>query len=263
MTRRAVLFLIAIGLSFINPSAGWAQKRILRVVSQDSQPIAFANVSIEGGITQITDEKGNVDLGAGKSQTLTMRVMRIGYRPWFGKVDLPDSAVVRTVTLPSLAQSLAPTVITESSAPLKSPLQLAGFYDRWLMRQKGMLSAVFISPEELEFRHPDRITGMLYGLNGVQLSRACVEPPDRRGNCLQGLVAFSAIKRMCPMTIVVDGLQVYASAGANVNIDMLLNASDVAAIELYARGGNMPVNFQFQDVGCGVLAFWTGSRKPY
>jgi hypothetical protein len=64
------------------------------------------------------------------------------------------------------------------------------------------------------------------------------------------------------MAIVIDGMQQHPQKGANVNIDMLLSASDVAAIEVYARGGNMPVNFQFQDIGCGVLAFWTGSRKP-
>jgi hypothetical protein len=260
-TTRGTRLVIASMLALVVPTILGAQARVIRVVSSDGQPIAFANVIVEGGITQIADAKGEVSLGAGKRQALTLNVRRIGFTPWFGKIELPDTAATLVVSLPRLAQTLS-TVTVSGEKTVKSPLVLSGFYDRWLMRQKGMLSAVFISPEELEFRHPDRITGMLRGLNGVQLSRACVEPPDSRGNCLQALVAFSAIRRMCPMAIVIDGVQQYPPKDSNVDIEKMLNASDVAAIEVYARGGNMPINFQFQNIGCGVLAFWTGSRKP-
>jgi hypothetical protein len=34
-----------------------------------------------------------------------------------------------------------------------------------------------------------------------------------------------------------------------------------AGIEVYVRGGNMPISMQFQDTLCGVIAFWTGSRQ--
>jgi hypothetical protein len=262
LTTRRTRVIIGSILALAMPTIQGAQARVIRVVSSDGQPVAFANVSVEGGITQITDEKGEVSLGAGKRQTLTFNVRRIGFMPWFGKIELPDTAAVLLVSLPRLAQKLS-TVTVSGEKAIKSSLVLSGFYDRWLMRQKGMLSAVFISPEELEFRHPDRITGMLYGLNGVQIKRGCVQPPAQKGgNCLQGLIAASTSRPGCPMTIVVDDRQQYPLAGASVDIDMLLDANDVAAIEVYARGGNMPIGFQFQDVGCGVVAFWTGSRIP-
>jgi hypothetical protein len=245
-------------LALVVPMVLSAQARVIIVVSSDGQPVAYANVSIEGGITQITDEKGIVSLGAGKEQTFTVRIRRIGFAPWFGKIEIPDTAAVLSVTLPALAQSLAPVKVS-GAPPLKSPLQLTGFYDRWLMRQKGVLSAVFISPEELEFRHPDRITNMLYGLNGVRMVRKCVQPTSRT-TCVQGLVATNPTG--CSMAIVIDGTQQYPPKGGNVNVDMLLDAGDVAAIEVYARGGNMPVSFQFQDTACGAIAFWTGSRIP-
>ena len=63
------------------------------------------------------------------------------------------------------------------------------------------------------------------------------------------------------MAIVIDGQEQHSATGSGVDINMLLDANDVAAIEVYVRGGNMPVNFQFQDSGCGVVAFWTGSRR--
>ncbi|MFI5233348.1 MAG: hypothetical protein ACHQSE_12640 [Gemmatimonadales bacterium] len=257
IAKRGTLWIVESGLALIVPAILGAQARVIKVVSTDGQPVAYANVSVEGGLTQITDEKGNVSLGAGGHQTLTLNIRRIGFTPWFGKLELPGTAAVLTVTLHRLAQTLSP--VTVNGTEIKSPLALTGFYDRWLMRQKGVLSAVFIGPEELEFRHPDKITNMLYGLNGVHVSRACVMPGDRR-TCVLGLVAFAG--QSCPMTVVIDGQQQYPPKGADVDINMLLDAGDVAAIEVYARGGNMPVNFQFQDTACGVVAFWTGSRRP-
>ena len=66
---------------------------------------------------------------------------------------------------------------------------------------------------------------------------------------------------MCPMAIVIDGQQQYPPASPGVvSIDRLLDANDVAGIEVYARAGNMPVGLQVNDTKCGVIAFWTGSR---
>lgn len=257
LATRGARPVIAAILALAVPTIAGAQARVIRVVSSDGQPVAYANVSVEGGLTQITDEKGDVSLGPGKRQTFTVNVRRIGFTPWFGKLELPDTAAVLTIKLPRLAQNLAP--VTVNGTEIKSPLALTGFYDRWLMRQKGVLSAIFISPEELEFRHPERITGMLYGLNGVQVSRGCVTAAPH-SRCVQGPVPI--VPGCGPMAIVIDGQQQFPPQGANVDIDMLLDASDVAAIEVYARGGNMPVSFQFVDTKCGVVAFWTGSRRP-
>lgn len=240
-------------------------------------PIPFVYVSIEGGTGQITDERGEVHLGAGKKQTVTANVRRIGYQPWFGKLELPDTAAVFTVVLARLSQTLS-TVKVTGQAAISSHLQLTGFYDRWMMRQKGVLSAVFIGPEEIEFRHPDKITNMLSGLNGVTMRRSC-----------EGmLVAFGrGVDGECQIAIVVDGVRQCPGHGCNtvigspvpkngpkgcdsldrldaqtaVLIDDVLDANDVSAIEVYNRGGNMPISLQVSDQACGVIALWTGSRK--
>jgi hypothetical protein len=268
--RNLPFALLAIGtavaaLALATPAIAHAQARVIKVVSSDGQPVPYATVIVEGGETQIADEKGEVSLGAGGRRTFTVNVRRIGFTPWFGKLDVPDTAAILRITLPRLAQNLS-TVTVSGEAAIKSPLALTGFYDRWIMRQKGLLSAVFISPEELEFRHPARITGMLFGLNGVRMIRQCIDPPasdGRRHPCVQDLVAFGMGHHgQCPMAVVIDGQQQHPLPGGNIGIDNMLSANDVAAIEVYARGGNMPVNFQFQDTACGVLAFWTGSRRP-
>jgi hypothetical protein len=185
---------------------------------------------------------------------------------------------VLTVQLARLAQSLA-AVNVKAAAEIRA-LQMAGFYDRWMERQKGALSATFIGPEEIESRHPDKITNMLRGLNGVEMRRSCEGEQ----------VAFST-SNQCQMAILVDGVRQCPSRGCNTNgggifstgaqsakpacdaattlnettavvIDLLLNADDIAAIEVYNRGANVPVSISASDQSCGIIAFWTGSRKP-
>jgi hypothetical protein len=274
LRQSRVACIVAIALLAATASTLPAQLRKLRVVSTDSVPIVYAYVTVEGGTGQITDEKGEVNLGAGKRKTVTVNVRRIGYQPWFGKLELPDTASVQTVTLTHVALTLGEIVVTgrASISPFLQP-----FYDRWLMRQQGVLSATFIGPEEIEFRHPDRITNMLSGLNGVSFRRTTQND----------LVAFG-YNGTCQMAIVVDGTRQCPGSGCKCNacagnmpeiggnavrpaplsdltavpIDRVLDANDVVGIEVYTRGGNMPVSLQVDDPGCGVIAFWTGSRKP-
>ena len=47
-----------------------------------------------------------------------------------------------------------------------------------------------------------------------------------------------------------------------VLIDQLVESNQVTRIEVYNRGANMPTSLQVADPSCGVIAFWTGSRKP-
>lgn len=146
---------------------------------------------------------------------------------------------------------------------MKSPLALTGFYDRWMMRQKGLLSATFIGPEELEFRHPDNITNMLRGLLGVRM-----KPVGGLGELFQ-VVLSAETDQNCQMAIVLDGQQIYPEDVPHtgipplrvVYINRVIVADQIMAIEVYARGGNMPIGLQVNDTRCGVIAFWTGSRK--
>ena len=237
-------------------SSAGVQGRVVRVVAENEEPIMYANVTLDGATTRITNEKGEVDLGAGKREKFTVRVSRIGFAPWFGKVDLPSVATM-TVTLPQIAQLLARVTVNGTPA-IKTPLQLTGFYDRWMMRQKGTLSAVFIGPEELEFRHPGKITSMLGGLNGVQVVKYEGKGLGMSDNLIAYSTTSAGVMEMCPMAVLVDGHQ----ERPPVFIDRVLDANAVMAVEVYERGGNMPIDLQADDTACGVIAFWTGSRKP-
>jgi hypothetical protein len=224
---------------------------MLRVISSDSQPLAHASVTVEGGLPQITDAKGEMSLGGGGDQLFTFSVRRLGYAPWFGKVEFPDSASVYTVTLAPIVHDLS-TVVVKGARAIMTPLEVAGFYDRWQMRQRGALSAVFIGPEELEFRHPAKITDMLAGLNGVKIVR------DKLGNMIPYSTQIASLHGdMCAMAILIDGHQM-----RDVILDQYLVPNEVMGIEVYSRTGNTPITLHANNNVCGIIAVWTGSQKP-
>jgi hypothetical protein len=238
-----------------------AQDRLLRVLGTDSLPIAYAFVQANGGHAMLSDEDGRVSIGSGKKQTFTIEVRRIGYSPFYGKMDFPDTGITIPLVLQGVGQQLSAVKVSVNKT--KSSLELAGFYRRWLDNQKGVTSAVFIGPEEIDKRNSSRVSAMLSGVNGVSLSRTA------NGNS----VAVSGAGGACPMAIIVDGRKVCPNGGClaldvsrglndmnAVLIDQVLDINSVAGIEVYKRGGNMPSDFHV-DAECGAIAFWTGTRK--
>jgi hypothetical protein len=246
-----------------------AQERRLKVVSPDGRPIAYADVTVRGGESRITDERGELSLGQGKEKTLNVRVRRIGYKEAIEALNLSDTVSTFLIALTPLAQQLGTVTISEGSE--RVGLKLQGFYDRRMQRQKGLLSATFIGPEELESRHPSQISDMLYGINGVTMRRTA------GGD----FIAIGSDSH-CTMAVLLDGQEVIRGGGGGSEINSVsvvggvapppgqpdtginrwIQAADVVAIEVYARGGNMPVSLQALDPKCGVIAIWTGSRKP-
>jgi hypothetical protein len=250
---------VLVGVALAAAPAG-AQDRVLRVTSVDSQPIAYAFVQANGGRAMLTDENGRVSIGAGKKQTLTIEVRRIGYTPYYGKVDFPDTAVTIPIVLPNIAQQLSSVKVTADKT--KSPLERSGFYRRWLDAQKGVTSAAFIGPEEIEKRNESRVSVVLGAVNGIRITRTS------NGN---NVVVSGGSS--CGMAIIIDGRQVCPNAGCrvldtsagmtdlnSVLIDQVVDLTSVAGIEVYRRGGNMPSDFHV-DGECGAVAIWTGSRR--
>jgi hypothetical protein len=268
----ALSFSIACGGLLLSSQLG-AQSSVVRVIGNDSLPIPYAVVFVQGGTPSITDSQGRLSI-LGKHQSLTTEIRRIGYTPWFGKLELPDTAATITIMMARIGQQLGSIIITGEQ--IKSQLEMNGFYDRWQQRQKGLLSATFIGPEELERRHPSRVTDMLFGLNGIKLVRTP-----------QGGMVAKGIGGTCYMTVMLDGAKlcppigchVAATASQNapqlspprsehgetmddvtVDLNRYIMANDVSAIEVYSHGGNMPASLQVTDNACGVIAIWTGSR---
>ncbi|HEV8409211.1 MAG TPA: carboxypeptidase-like regulatory domain-containing protein [Gemmatimonadaceae bacterium] len=252
----------------------FAQSTKIRVISADGVPIPFAWISVEGAEPVVSGENGEAAMTNVRHKTFTVEVRRIGYAPFHAPIVFPDTAAVIDISLTRVAQQLAGTTITVERL---SQLALTGFYERAQMRQKGVVSGTFIGPEEMEKRHPSRISDMLVGRLGVSLR----EMPNGK------LVARGG-SGTCFMTILLDGHRLCPAAGCNtvpsgqfssmtrpsgdpatkaaaedimIDLNQYIDPNDVTAIEIYSRGGNMPISLQTVDNACGVIAFWTGARK--
>ncbi len=266
-------------------SALFAQQRTIRVTSDDGQPVAYANVTLAGERPRITNEKGEVDLGASARGTLTVDVRRLGYEPLYGDLAFGDTVTVGRVPLRRIARRMFTVTITDSSGGV--PAFLRGFYERMLARQRGIGSGIYMTPEEVDKRSVNMATALLQGLNGISLRHTT-----------SGKIIAMNSEGTCQMTVLVDGHRVCPVGGCNIGspsgssggvatsatpgagarrsrnpsvsqpnddqyvlLDALLNPTEVAAVEVYPRGASIPPSLPTVDASCGLIAFWTGGRK--
>ncbi|MDP1890285.1 MAG: carboxypeptidase-like regulatory domain-containing protein [Gemmatimonadaceae bacterium] len=235
---------------------------VVRVRDGNGVPIAHALVEVEGGRGRVADDSGRVFIDAAPD-SLRMKVRRIGHAPFVGRVGRARSGEF-AVTLKSLAQALAAVTVIERS--VKSPLELAGFYDRVQRAQRGTFNADFITPEELDGRQGARPTDLFQGRRFVSVVRTQGQYSQ---TYLQG-------RGRCNMTVYLDGRLLQpepprgrassARSGGVVPIDELVNLNEVAAIEIYASAANAPAEMiplvgSAQQGACGIVAIWTGGRR--
>jgi hypothetical protein len=256
-----------------------AQQRIIRVMGDDGQPVAYANVTVIGERPRITNEKGEVEIGPAARASVTVDVRRLGYEPWYGKLAGGDTVPTALVTLHRLSRRMFTVTITDSSNGV--PSYLRGFYERMLARQRGIGSGIYLTPEEVEKRNSSMASALLEGLNGVSLQHTST-----------GKTVAMNSGGTCQMTLLIDGHRVCPDNGCSggtlppppasgtgsrrgrsvvpppaprdeqfVLIDNLLGVTEVAAIEIYPRGASIPPSLPTVDASCGLIAFWTGGRK--
>ena len=265
------------------PGAGaFAQQRIVRVVGDDGEPVAYANVTLTGERPRITNEAGEVAVGTDPRPALTVDVRRLGYEPWYGSLALGDTLMTAQVTLHRVTRRMFTVKVTDSSRV--TPFFLRGFYERMLARQRGIGSGIYLTPEEVDKRNASLTTALLQGINGVSLHRM----PS-------GKMAAMNSSGSCQMTVLVDGQVVCPDGGCDrapsaapapsaaqagsrrgsrtvvphaplasdqfVALDDVLSENEVAAVEVYPRGASVPPSLPTVDASCGVVAFWTGGRK--
>ena len=261
MTRRLVFLAL---LLTVAPTL-WAQgdRAVVQVTDVRGNAIPFAYVSIVNGVSRVADDSGRAVFAMRVPDSLNLQVRRMGFDPFTGWVKRnPTTGIFATDLIP-LPSTLDPVTV---SARANTPLARTGFYDRAARIQRGAFAARVITPEELDFRNPIRLTQVLQGDRFIK-----VQPMNGK-SVLQGRGV------MCAMTILLDGqrlLGTYEEAMGNPNpppmsslaaIDDIIAAPSIAAIEIYGSAAGVPVELQRaagarMAQGCGLIAIWTGSRK--
>ncbi len=285
--RNACAFAALIcGGALLPLSGALGQQRTVRVVGDDGEPVAFANVTLAGERPQITNEKGEVAVGTAARPGLNADVRRLGYEPWYGPLALSDTLMTAQVTLHRISRRMFTVKITDSSRV--APSYLRGFYERMLGRQRGIGSGIYFTPEEVDRHNAGVPSSLLNGINGVSMHRVS-----------SGKNVAMNSDGSCQMTVLVDGHRICPEGGCSngslrppapralpplngrnspmattrgssratsgddqvVAIDDVINANEIAAIEVYPRGASVPPSLPTVDASCGLVAFWTGGRK--
>lgn len=246
---------------------------VVHVVDETGRPVPYAVVSVNDGQGRVADDSGRVRIVTELRDSLRLRVRRIGFTEFYGHAKLADGGYL--VRLPVAAQHIAAMTVSERAS---TPLSRTGFYERLERVQKGATVGEFITPEELDQRGSSKVSDLLYGRRYVR--------PTTAGMGRAQMVLLG--RGNCAMTIIVDGQVMVATAQDDVlqsdptsfsarpssgadrrtparkpDINDLVDANSVMAIEIYPSSSNAPAELQSLAGrgSCGIVAVWTGPRQ--
>ena len=235
-----------------------------RVIDDSTeQPIAGARLILLNhyGKTagyQETDSLGRFRFTPHDNGRYGLDVRAVGYRPALRTVlwmlEDRNFAGLEVRLTPHVAL-LAPVEVVAMSAPSKSPV-LANMEWR---RRHGL--GFMISRQEIEERHPLRVTDILQETPGVTV--------DRQGSGASRRVIHLGPPMPgpgggdCPAQIFLDGMLATRNvAGGDVTVDDLVDPADVEAIEIFKGLASVPAEFLNPQSRCGVIAIWTKRSLP-
>jgi hypothetical protein len=202
----------------------------------------------------VTDSAGGFRFEDVRSGPYRLRASRVGYRDASGALRLSaDSVVDIELRLAVAAVALAPLTVVGRSQRRVSPV-LQGFYGR-LERGQGR----FVTREEIEARHPVRVTDMLRSIPNLNSSTA-------RGGVGGATLSRGSSGDRCTVVFFVDGMLVsQPTMGSPFRggprhdqaIDDYVQPGEVEGIEIYRGEGDTPAEFVTRWVQCGTIVIWT------
>ena len=222
-----------------------------RVTDTLGRAVPFANVQI-GQTRAISNDTGGFQIIAPKSGPLSVDIRRIGYRAIHIELPATPDTVIQASMIPEPTR-LDPMNVVASGV---RSLTLHGFYDRMKQREQGTLNGWFITPEDIEQRHPSRTSQMIEDVPGIRLEQLHGNVGEHPPNSFIALGANG-----CLATVYVNGIRLNlltakASKGSAV-FDDISEVGSLAGIEVYAHGARAPMAYQALNGSCAVVLIWT------
>jgi hypothetical protein len=242
-----VLLGVSLGARIVFASASAdAQSPQLRGTVRDSAgaPIPEVDVAIVSQrVLGRTNDRGEFTLQRVRAGKLQLSVRRLGFEPQMIPIEYPagaaDTLHVVLREHPLLVEGMQVSVLER-----RRQVAIEEFYRR---RAKG--SGMFVSREEIESRHPLKVTDALRDLPGLRFERG-------RGGTMLRFLNSASQRRDCTPQYWIDGVRV-----PNFEIDDL-PVRDIEGIELYEGPSTVPMQFSHfgGQTACGTIVVW--SRVP-
>jgi hypothetical protein len=197
----------------------------------------------DGSVRTTTSDSGQFlmkGLKPGKTEFL-VRALGFGAATFTTELRAGRTRQMRVILRPSTVQLSTITVLDSLSAPL---LAETGFFDR---KRVGWGS--FITPEDVERRHPMYVSDMLRSVSGVEVTSRV---PGRTTVLSTRSMSMSG---RCVMNVFVDGTRAYLSGG--MTLEDVVSGSEMGAMEVYPSASETPPQFIVMGSDCGTLVIWT------
>jgi hypothetical protein len=211
----------------------------------DGEPLEGARLTFWGsGVEVATTSTGAYRMQELPAGTYTMEARALGFLPQRHAIDIMEgNETVTDLRLESFGTYLDTVKVT--ARRVFASREMRDFEER---RKRGF--GTFLDEDDIEKRNPFFMADLLRMTPGVQ-----VIPGQFGSRILMRGMGFSAF---CYPAVFIDGMKVMNVDG---DIDAFVNVQEIRAMEVYPRGGSVPVQFQTLD-GCGSLVIWTGGRRP-
>ena len=230
-----------------------------RILDSDTrEPVMLAYVGLmaaegEMVVAALATTEGDFELTAPDGGSYFLYVSRTGYETLVdGLFDIGDQATMDVqVGLRARPVELAPVVV-EAEAQ-RSPLEVAGFYDRAIMGQ-----GTFLVREEIQRKAVDKISDAFREIPRIIIdesrpltgSMAVMQYPS---------VQIMRSGRLCSPTFYLDRHVIAMGGDQVVRPDDFVTPAEVEAIEVYTRPSEIPTGFD-ELTNCGVVLMWTRVR---
>lgn len=236
--------LVAVATAALSSTAAAQKVKVSGIVCDSAgTPIADADVSVpDAHLLTRTDRGGAFALEHVSAGRVELSIRRLGYVPQ--KLNLDVSPAGDTLTVHMVPRALEIPGMAISEQTKRRLLWIEDFYRR---RAKG-IGGTYITRDDIEARHPARLSDVLRDAPGVRFVRT------RDGAGIRFDIPAN-FRQNCVPQYFVDGQRV-----ANVEIDDF-PPRDVEGIELYSGPSSTPMQFSQDAVtSCGTVVIW--SRVP-
>lgn len=204
------------------------------------EPLRAAQVWIERlGLSTTTDSEGTFELRDVPAGPQEVTVQHVGHGEQTVPLEIvPNRTRHMEIGLAPDPVELDPITVTVEMRPVW--LEEVGFYDR-----KARSLGQFMGPEWMERRRPYRFSQVLEDVHGVRMSPMC------QPHCSY-MLRSTTQGGFCPLTFYMDGKRL--RLGSVVDLDALVPASDVTAVEVYRGISQTPAQYYGR---CGSVVIWT------
>jgi hypothetical protein len=235
----------------------------VRALTAEGDPIAYANLQVNGGRKYVSDDSGRFAVPILIRGKTSLLVRRIGFEPTEVSLsEMPDTSV--QIRMRSVARTLETQVVTVRSP--YSRLDLGGFYKRMKEVERGARTGYFVTPEDLELRRPQNVTDAVEQFPDIRLRPIDDGKPGPDGMFHGDGVPLARKFRIedrsgCPLTVYLDRIRIQPSMvglePVDEQINTIIQPQSVAGIEVYMSKGGAPPEFQVHDRTCGVVVIWS------